>query len=172
MEERRNMDGGYLAERPKRRGEGLIEREIDGEVVVYDLESHEAHCLNPEAARLWRACDGDRDGREILRHLHGENFHAGHEAALLIGLEQLEKSSLLETDAADSAVELIAHTSRRELLSRVGKVVAVTVALPAILSIVAPTPAEASTCVASGGACTSSAQCCSGLCNGTFCACR
>ena len=158
------MDRSYLSAHPKRRDENLIVREVDGEVVVYDRDRHKAHCLNPEAARLWHACDGERDGAGILRHLYGEDAGGEHEAAMLLGLRQLEKNHLLEPHDGGSVVGSLAHSSRRELLARFGTAAAVTVGLPAVMSIVSPTPAEASSCFASGTACSSSSECCSGLC--------
>jgi hypothetical protein len=162
MKERDDMDRSYLEARPKRRGDNLVVREVEGEAVVYDLVSHEAHCLNPEAARLWQACDGVRDGRTLLDQLHGPGWAAEHEAALAVGLQQLAKKGLL---VEGSLAGPLAGTSRRELLARFGKAAAITVALPAVMSIVSPTPAEADSCLASNHPCTSSSQCCSGLCN-------
>jgi hypothetical protein len=161
MKERDDMDRSYLEARPKRREDNLVVREVEGEAVVYDLVSHEAHCLNPEAARLWQACDGARDGRALLSHLHGPGWGEEHEAALAVGLQQLAKKGLLIEGSM--AMPLIG-TSRRELLARFGKAAAVTIALPAVMSVLSPTPAEADSCFASGAACSSSSQCCSGLC--------
>lgn len=166
------MDRSDCASRPKRRDTGLIVREIGPEIVVYDLDRHRAHCLNPEAARLWQACDGLRDSGAILRHLHGDAFGEDHETALAIGLEDLARNHLLEGDADHTVpgVASDARTNRRQLLATFGKAAAVTAALPAIMTIVSPTPAEAASCLASGSACTSSSQCCSGLCMRGTCA--
>ena len=35
---------------PKARTDGLLVEEMDGETLVYDLDTHGAHCLNPAAA--------------------------------------------------------------------------------------------------------------------------
>ena len=158
------MDHSYLTARPKRRDEGLIVRDVESEVIVYDLDRHEAHCLNPEAARLWNACDGSRDGREITHHLYGDQLEEGHEAAFLVGLQELQEKHLLDEDHPGFTFGAEAHVNRRELLARYGKVAAVTVALPAVMSIVSPTPAEALSCLASGAGCSTSSECCSGLC--------
>ena len=37
--------------KPTRRTEGVVVTELMDEVLVYDLERHRAHCLNPPAAR-------------------------------------------------------------------------------------------------------------------------
>jgi hypothetical protein len=166
MKELRKMDRNCMTSRPKRRDDGLIVRQLEREVIVYDLERHEAHCLNPEAARLWNACDGNRDEWEILHLVYGDLPGQGHEAALLFGLQQLREKHLMEGDTAGATPESAAHISRRDIFVRYGKVAAVTVALPAVMSIVSPTPAEAASCLASGASCSSSSQCCSGLCLG------
>ena len=158
------MDQSYLTARPKRRDEGLIVREVESEVIVYDLDRHEAHCLNPEAARLWNSCDGKLDGRQILYQLYGDDLESDHEAAYLIGLQQLQEKHLLDEGNGTASVVHETGVSRREIVASYGKVAAVAVALPAVMSIVAPTPAEAASCFATGASCSSSSECCSGLC--------
>ena len=161
------MDRNYLTVCPKSRKDGLIVRKVADEVIVYDLESHKAHCLNPEAAEIWNVCDGNRDGRAILEAVYGDPITEEHQAAYLVGLRELQKKHLLDELNADSEIGSLARTSRRELLARFGKVAAVTIALPTVMSIISPTPAEADSCLASGAPCSSSSQCCSGLCNVT-----
>src|SRR5947209_19897208 len=43
---------------PRARAAGLIINELDDETLVYDLERHDAHCLNRIAALVWSRCDG------------------------------------------------------------------------------------------------------------------
>ena len=43
---------------PISRSNGLVIHEIPGEVLVYDLNSNKAHCLNEPAAFVWKYCDG------------------------------------------------------------------------------------------------------------------
>jgi hypothetical protein len=161
------MDVSQLQAAPKMRTEGLVVRDVDDEVIVYDLDRHEAHCLNPEAARIWRACDGERDASTLLEHLYGEAA-AGDDAtrfALHTGLVDLDKRNLFEEALGlPPLAESPGSKSRREFFGSLGKAAAAAVALPAVISIVAPTPAEASTCQGTGEACSTSSQCCSGLC--------
>jgi hypothetical protein len=58
--------------------------------------------------------------------------------------------------------------TRRELIRRLG--LAAAASLPLVTSIVAPTPAQAASCLPSGQPCTSSLQCCSAVCAGGACA--
>ncbi len=168
--ELRKMDHSHLTAHPKRRDEGLIVREVEGEVIVYDLDRHEAHCLNPEAVRLWNACDGNNNGQEILHLLYGDQPEQVHEAAFLVGLQQLQEKHLFDAKGESLAFDNEIRVSRRDLLARYGKVAAMAVALPAVISILSPTPAEAASCFASGATCTTSSQCCSGLCAAGTCA--
>ena len=47
---------------PQARKDGLIIKALTDEVVVYDLERHEVHCLNRVAALVWQHCDGRTAG--------------------------------------------------------------------------------------------------------------
>ena len=43
---------------PSPRIQGLIVRELAGELVVYDKTRHRAFCLNPTVASIWKSCEG------------------------------------------------------------------------------------------------------------------
>ena len=40
--------------KPRARTEGLVVTELPDELLVYDLERHRAHCLNPTAALVFK----------------------------------------------------------------------------------------------------------------------
>lgn len=44
--------------RPEARTRRLVVRPLDGETLVYDLDTNKAHCLNTLAGRLWKVSDG------------------------------------------------------------------------------------------------------------------
>jgi coenzyme PQQ synthesis protein D (PqqD) len=48
---------------PLARSDGLIVQELDGELLVYDLERHRAHRLSETAAFVWRRCEGEHMAR-------------------------------------------------------------------------------------------------------------
>ena len=58
--------------KPRARTEGLVVRELPDELLVYDLERHRAHCLNPTAALVFKHCDGRRSVAQIARILRRE----------------------------------------------------------------------------------------------------
>jgi len=151
---------------PEARKKGLVVQELSGEVLVYDRERNKAHCLNPTAALVWNHCDGKASVADIARAIQDEVNAPVDEDVIWLGLDQLSKSHLLQERA--TLPEEKARLSRREVMKRIG--LAAAVALPVVTSIMAPTAAQAANCLPSGQPCTTSAQCCSGLCNNNACA--
>lgn len=152
--------------RPRARAEGVVVRELTDEVLVYDLDTHRAVCLNSTAAEVWRLCDGRRTAADIRRSLENSSGGTVPEELVWLALEQLGRDDLLDARPARPAE--LAGLSRREMIRRVG--LAAAVALPAVSSIVAPTPAEASSCLPADATCSTTSQCCSGLvCSGGKC---
>ena len=135
--------------RPRARRSGLVIRDLPGEVVVYDRESHQAHCLNRTAASVFRNADGRQTisdlasiltaecGEEVSDDIVSAALASLAEARLLVGAAYLTEGP--ERPSAGG-------TSRREALRRVGLGAAALV--PVVTSLLVPTPAEAAnTCI-------------------------
>jgi hypothetical protein len=159
------MNAGHDQLIPCARTEGLVVQAVPDEVLVYDLERHQAHCLNHTAALIWKYCDGKTTVAGIIRLLEQQMQTLVPEAIIWLALDQLGKAHLLAEPVTGSGGP--GRMSRREVMRRVGWIAAVT--LPLVTSIVAPTASEAATCLPAGSACTTGAQCCSGLCVGFTC---
>lgn len=151
--------------RPSARQEGLVVREVADEVLVYDLERHEAHCLNASAAAVWRACDGSKTVAQIASQLRGELDPSIDEDVVWVALSELWKQNLLQ---GEDEPKTRSGLSRATLLKRAG-VGAAALSLPAITSLVAPTVAHAVSNLPTGSCCNSSPECASGFCSNTFC---
>ena len=145
---------------PRAREHGLVTRDLPDEVLVYDLDRNQAHCLNHSAALVWRHSDGRSSPLEIAHKLTAELDAAFSEDLVLLALSQLEKIHLLEQPEAAPA--LFAGLSRRQMVRALG--LAAAVAVPVVTSIMAPTPAQAGTCKHANSTCSSNADCCSGVC--------
>ncbi|HEV7397877.1 MAG TPA: PqqD family protein [Pyrinomonadaceae bacterium] len=153
---------------PRARTEGLVIQELPDEVLVYDRNSDKAHCLNQTAALVWKYCDGKTSVPNIAKRLEQDlKTERVDERIVWFALSQLNKDNLLEEEVTPPA--LLAGMNRREMVRVLG--VAAVVALPLVTSIIAPTPAQAATCFASGTACSSPGQCCSGSCASTPASC-
>jgi coenzyme PQQ synthesis protein D (PqqD) len=130
--------------KPARRTEGLVVTELMGEVLVYDLERHRAHCLNPTAAVVFRHCNGTRSVEELAALLESELGVPADPDCVWLALDRLGKARLLRHRVTRPPEA--GRLSRRELVRRVG----IAALLPVITSVLAPTPAQAAaTCVTS-----------------------
>lgn len=149
-----------LALAPLARKEGLIVQEMPNEVLVYDQERHLAHCLNLTAALVWKNCDGNNSIARIAELAARELQAEVPTELVMLALDQLRKDHLLQPNAAVPAP--LNSVSRRALMRNIA--IGAVVALPAIISLTAPTPAAAATGLAPGSPCTAPGQCISNNC--------
>jgi hypothetical protein len=146
---------------PRARQDGLLEETVGEELLLYDQNSHIAHCLSPVAARVWRHCDGKHDATELAElagaseNLVADALHELHEKDLLDAEPQLTQSA-------------VPGVSRREAIGRIARYGAAAGGASLIVSATAATPAMAASgckdsegCVKEDGAiccCCSSGQ--------------
>jgi hypothetical protein len=150
---------------PRARKIDLLVRELPDELLVYDLLTNKALCLNQTSALVWKYCDGARPVSEIAGLLGKELKLPIDEKLVWYALSELQRNKLL--DQADTPPALKQKISRREIVRALG--VATVVAVPLITSIVAPTPGAPISCTPNGNSCTVSSQCCSRCCIGGTC---
>ena len=148
---------------PVARKEGLVIQETTEEVLVYDLTSNKAHCLNRTAHLIFQTCDGTKTVSEIKGILTPQLGAQVPEEMVWMALDRLGRARLLETvPVAPSGANL----ARRDALRKLG--LATVIALPIVTSIVAPASAQVGSCVASGQMCgAGTSPCCTGTCPGT-----
>jgi hypothetical protein len=158
---------------PVARRRNLIVKELPDETLIYDLDSDQAHCLNQTAALVWKNCDGSRSARDLAALLSAHLGTVLPEAVVWVALDQLQQFKLLSEPV--SRPTHLAAISRRQLIRTLG--IAAAISIPAITSIVAPTPAQAASCGSldnrdAGCPCSSSSQCASGCCHQTQFTCK
>jgi coenzyme PQQ synthesis protein D (PqqD) len=151
--------------KPRARKDRLIVHELPDELLIYDLDRDRAHCLNETAAFVWQRCDGRNSTQEIAQALGKNANRQVDEKIVWLAIDQLARNHLLAVSPPRPFA--IANMNRREVMRALG--ITAAVIIPVVASIVAPTPAQAATCLPNGAACGSSAQCCSGLCSGGIC---
>lgn len=125
------------SQRPIARKAGLVVQEVPDEVLVYDLETNKAHCLNQSAAIIWRSCDGNNTVSEIAKLVEAQAGGKVTEDFVWLAIDQLSENRLLEKEVAVS----FAGQSRREAIKKIG--LASMIAVPVIASLVAPQSALA-----------------------------
>jgi len=148
---------------PVARQTGLVVQEMPGEVLVYDLDSNKAHCLNESAALVWRSCDGSNSISDIINQFESNGSGKVSEDFVWLAIDQLNENGLLDSDVAPR----FKGQSRRQVLKTIG--LASMVALPVIASLVAPQSAlGAISCACTApSACTQMTGCQSTVnCNG------
>jgi len=149
-----------LQQRPIARNEGLVIQEMPDEVLVFDMETNKAHCLNETAAFVWKACDGNNSVADITKLFGNKSGNPVDENLVWLAIDQLNERKLLEKNVTSK----FAGESRRSVLKKIG--FASVVALPVIASLVAPTAVLAVACSAGQ----TPASCGAGNCNrGTPC---
>ena len=74
---------------PQARQEGLVARELPDEVLVYDLETRDVHCLNQAAAAVWNHCNGETEPSEIALRLTRELSTPVDEDTVWIALDEI-----------------------------------------------------------------------------------
>jgi hypothetical protein len=124
---------------PVARKERLVIQEMSDEVLVYDLDTNKAHCLNQTAAFVWKSCNGRNSVADITKLVGADSGSAVPEDLVWLAIDQLSEKNLL-------ANELKADfngSTRREVIKKIG--LATVIGLPLVASLTAPTSAQTST---------------------------
>jgi hypothetical protein len=125
--------------RPLARSGELVVRDMDSEVLVYDLEKDEAITLNHFAASVWRGCDGTRSVAGLVAKLRDQMpGDVVTEEAVWRALDMLSRCDLLQ----DRVVAPV-QSSRRDFVKALGKGA---IAVPLVTMIAVPAPAQAASC--------------------------
>jgi len=145
------------------RQNGLVVQEMPDEVLVYDLNSNKAHCLNQSAAFVWKSCDGTNSIEDIVRQFESNGKGKVTEDFVWLAIDQLNENGLLDGEVAPR----FAGQSRRQVLKTIG--LASMVAVPVIASLVAPQKAlGAASCTCQSAPCPATGcpttVCTAGLC--------
>src|SRR5712691_1396592 len=156
---------------PHGRKDGLVVKELGNETLVYDLERDEAHCLNQTAALVWKRCDGKTTIAKMTSFL-GEQLGTSVSADVVwLAVKQLRDFHLVESYDAETVA--MRSVSRRNLVLKYAPAALV---LPLIMSISAPTAAQASTNPAcatppfpQGCPCSNDSDCDTSNCNAGVC---
>ena len=130
---------------PRARQDELVVEELPDETLVYDLERHEAHCLNRTSALVWQRCDGRTTVAEVAALLDTELEIPADEAVVWMALDRLGRAHLLKEKVTLPADR--ARYSRREVLRTLRRVAGISLLLPVIESIVSPLAALQGSCV-------------------------
>lgn len=119
---------------PKTRTQNFVVQETANEVLIYDLATNKAFCLNETAAIVFNACDGKTSFAELNRK------HNFTDELIFLTLDSLSKENLLDENFS----EPFDRMKRREIIKKIG--LATMVTLPLVSSVVAPKAVMAASC--------------------------
>ena len=128
-----------MTQQPRRRTDQLIAEDIRGECVIYDERQKKAHHLNATLAWIWHRCDGNTS-LEAMAAAFERQFDVVDGLDIVTpAVKQLEACELLEApiDLPELATGATPEISRR------AAVAGGSILLPALVSMIAPTPAAA-----------------------------
>ena len=140
---------------PNPRKSNLVIQESGDDLLVYDLDSNRAICLNRTSRLVWEKCDGLRSPWEIQTELRAELKTKVSEDFVWFALDQLQREDLLINEESFAAVT--EGLSRRDVIRKLGLVSVAS--LPIVTSLVAPMAVNAqstSVCVFVKNGCTCS----------------
>lgn len=119
---------------PRVRINEIVVRSHQNEVLIYDLKTNKAYCLNETSAAVWRLCNGKRSISEIAIFLQNNLGVPISKDFVCLAIQQFETENLSEN--GDDRQRFPGDISRRKLIRRIGSTSLA--ALPLITSIVAP----------------------------------
>ncbi len=130
--------------RPKARVNDLVVQKIGSDLLVYDTLTEKASHLNETIAPIWKMCDGSN----TIKHMaEAQSRTAGvtvERDFIILALKELYKAKLLTGEIPKSD---FAQLSRRKVLL---KYAAPTLAMPIVMSLVAPVSAQMGSCLGDG----------------------
>lgn len=135
--------------KPTARKNDLVIQETDGEVLVYDLNTNKASCLNETAAFIWQNCDGSNSIADIAVALGRRSNDEVNDELIWMAINELSKNKLLEEKVSSDHV--FEGMSRREVIRKVG--LGTMIALPLVATLVAPLAVHANSACITGGTC-------------------
>jgi hypothetical protein len=152
---------------PQARHKEIVVQEFENEILIYDLLTKKAYCLNQTAGVVFTLCNGQRTISEISDLMSQKLKTPASEELVWLTINDLRKNRLIENSAQLS--QSLTGQTRREMVKKVG--LASMVALPLISSVAAPLAAQAQSlsCVNPGGLSPGSSQSFPGLTCGTSC---
>lgn len=116
---------------PSSRTENIVVQETDKELLIYDLLTNQAFCLNETSALVWQNCDGTKEILQIARTVGKQLGCEVTDELILLAIEGLKKENLIEAATTPT------NFNRREVIKRIG--LGSSIALPIIFSVSAPT---------------------------------
>ena len=144
---------------PRARIADLIVKELENELLIYDMLTNDAICLNKMSMLIWRYCDGKTKSKDLI-----EKYNLT-EDLINLALDDFQNHKLLKDKIETGVPKKMGE--RRRFLVRAGAVAAV--AIPIVRTIVAPQAISAqSACISGTHNYTAPSPSCATACQSAF----
>ncbi|MBX7173016.1 MAG: PqqD family protein [Pyrinomonadaceae bacterium] len=134
----------------KAKTKDIVVQELESEVLIFNLKTNQAFCLNESSALVWQLCNGKNSFSEI-RRLSGEKLDQKVDDEFIwLALTEIKKNGLLENP--EELSDRFKGLNRRQIIKKIG--LTSMIALPFISAMVAPSAVMAqSGCSSINGTC-------------------
>ena len=120
-----------------KRVDGLLIERVDGEVLVVNESSHEAHALNESAAIVFDLCDGSMSRAAMAAEVARRTGLPADESVVDLALTDLVEAGLVVLDD-----EELPSITRRTLIRRLALPAAAMALLPVVETVLVPSRAS------------------------------
>ena len=132
--------------KPLAKTSDILVQQLENELLVYDLKTNKAFCLNETSAMIYQLCDGAKTTADISNLMSRKLKTPVPKDFISLALDSFKKEDLLEES---ERIEIDFNgLTRRQVIKQVG--LASLIALPIVSSVVAPSAVLAFSCVTSG----------------------
>jgi hypothetical protein len=120
----------------RRNSSCLVQKEMAGELMLFDPSTKKTHCLNRAAATVWQHADGTTSIEQLTRIVAEETASPIDVRVVEYALRKLDEEGLMEHAGELTSNE--ANLARRQLFARLGWAAGLLVAVPLITTVTAP----------------------------------
>lgn len=149
--------------RPKAIAHEFVVHKVDDEVLLYNLETNDAACLQVKAHTVWQLCDGTNSIAQIIEHYRSVDPQCTRtntaEFVVFKILDELKSINLIESESLPSQIAPFPN-DRRQFLQG-----AAVTGIPLVVGLPIPAAAQNASCLANTQLCDSNSECCSGCCH-------
>jgi hypothetical protein len=114
---------------------GLVQKEMAGELMLFNPTTRKTHCLNRSAAIVWQHADGATSLEDLARLVAEETGTPADIRVVEYALRKLDEEGLMEHVEEPTSED--ANLGRRQLFGKLGWAAALIVGLPLVLTMTA-----------------------------------
>ena len=103
--------------KPKAQSSELLIQELCDEILIYDVKTGKAFCLNESSSVIWNECDGKNSVEQIAEKASNKLKTKISQDFVRLAIEDLKSEGLLEDCLNYSFLEKI---DRRDMIKKVG----------------------------------------------------